>query len=105
LEHVEEVRFGIFPAADQSAEVIEPGEEALDFPAVGVRRSSQPSWVVPDSDCSYGARRTDAYFCRRRWTRGSQLQVQSPIIRFVLRLRCKRSSWSACGRNLVPNLP
>src|SRR6202035_1337444 len=33
LEHAEEIGFVIFPAADQSAEVVEPGKEALDFPA------------------------------------------------------------------------
>jgi len=43
LENAEKVGFGIIPAADRSAKVIEPREEALDFPAAGVRRSSQPS--------------------------------------------------------------
>jgi len=33
LEHAEEIGFVIFPAADQSAEMVEPGKEALDFPA------------------------------------------------------------------------
>ena len=33
LEHAEEIAFVIFPAADESAEIVEPGEEALDFPA------------------------------------------------------------------------
>jgi hypothetical protein len=36
LEHAEEVGFLIFPAADESAEVVEPSEEALDFPAAAV---------------------------------------------------------------------
>ena len=36
LEHAEEVGFVIFPAADESAEVVEPSEEALDFPAAAV---------------------------------------------------------------------
>src|ERR1017187_1236265 len=36
LEHAEEVAFVMFPAADQSAEVVEPSEEALDFPAAAV---------------------------------------------------------------------
>ena len=36
LEHAEEVGFVIFPAAHQSAKVVEPGEEALDFPATAV---------------------------------------------------------------------
>src|SRR5579859_4408536 len=36
LEHAEEVGFVIFPAADQSAEVVEPSEEALDFPAAAI---------------------------------------------------------------------
>ena len=36
LQHAEEVGFVIFPAADQSAKVVEPSEEALDFPAVTV---------------------------------------------------------------------
>ena len=33
LEHAEEIGFLIFPAADESAKVVKPGEEALDFPA------------------------------------------------------------------------
>src|ERR1700719_3897660 len=33
LEHAEEIGFVIFPAADQSAEIVEPRKEALDFPA------------------------------------------------------------------------
>jgi hypothetical protein len=36
LEHAEKVGFMIFPAAHQSAEVVEPGEEALDFPAAAI---------------------------------------------------------------------
>ena len=36
MEHAEEVGFVIFPAADQSAKVVKPGEEALDFPAAAV---------------------------------------------------------------------
>jgi hypothetical protein len=36
LEHAEEVGFLMFPAADESAEVVEPSEEALDFPAAAV---------------------------------------------------------------------
>src|ERR1700688_774140 len=33
LEHAEEIVLVIFPAADESAEIVEPGKEALDFPA------------------------------------------------------------------------
>ena len=36
LEHTEEVGLVIFPAGDQPAEIVEPGEEALDFPAAAV---------------------------------------------------------------------
>jgi hypothetical protein len=36
VEHAEEVGFVIFPAADQSAEVVKPSEEALDFPAAAI---------------------------------------------------------------------
>lgn len=36
LEHAEEIGFVIFPAADQSAEVVKPGEEAFDSPAAAV---------------------------------------------------------------------
>src|ERR1700704_2813493 len=36
LEHAEEIGFVIFPAADESAEIVEPGKEALDFPAPAV---------------------------------------------------------------------
>ena len=33
LEHAEEIGFVIFPAAHESAEIVEPGKESLDFPA------------------------------------------------------------------------
>ena len=33
LEHAEEIALVIFPAADESTEIVEPGKEALDFPA------------------------------------------------------------------------
>jgi hypothetical protein len=33
LEYGEEVGLVIFPTADQSAEIVKPGEQALDFPA------------------------------------------------------------------------
>ena len=36
LEHAEEIGFVIFPAADQAAEVMKPGEKAFDFPATAV---------------------------------------------------------------------
>src|SRR5260370_39286705 len=36
LEHAEEIGFVIFPAADEPAEIVEPGKEALDFPAPAV---------------------------------------------------------------------
>src|SRR6266436_3408453 len=36
LEHTEEVGLMIFPTADEAAEVVEPSEEALDFPAAAV---------------------------------------------------------------------
>jgi hypothetical protein len=36
LEHPEEVGLVIFPAADESAEVVKPSEEALDFPSAAV---------------------------------------------------------------------
>src|ERR1700693_5159843 len=36
LKHAEEVGFVIFPAGDQSAKVVEPSEEALDFPTMAV---------------------------------------------------------------------
>jgi|SRR5215467_2583628 len=36
LKHAEEIRFMIFPTADESAEVVEPGEEPLDSPAAAV---------------------------------------------------------------------
>jgi hypothetical protein len=32
----------IFPAADESAEVVEPGEEAFDFPAAAVAPQFAP---------------------------------------------------------------
>jgi hypothetical protein len=40
LEHAEEIGFVIFPAADESAEIVEPGKEALDFPAPTVATQS-----------------------------------------------------------------
>jgi hypothetical protein len=36
LKHTEKVGFLMFPAADESAEVVKPSEEALDFPAAAV---------------------------------------------------------------------
>ena len=36
LEHSEEIALVIFPAADEPAEIVEPGKEALDFPAAAV---------------------------------------------------------------------
>ncbi len=36
LEHADEVGFLMFPAADESAEIMEPSEEALDFPAAAI---------------------------------------------------------------------
>src|ERR1035438_7700214 len=36
LEHAEEIDLVIFPAADESAKIVEPGEEALDFPAPAI---------------------------------------------------------------------
>jgi hypothetical protein len=36
LEHAEEISFMIFPTGNQSAEVVEPGEKAFDFPATAV---------------------------------------------------------------------
>src|SRR6266853_1355390 len=36
LKHAEKVGFVIFPAANQSAKVVKPGEQALDFPAAAV---------------------------------------------------------------------
>lgn len=36
MYHAEEIDLVIFPAADQSAEVMQPSEEALDFPAATV---------------------------------------------------------------------
>src|ERR1700732_1599593 len=36
LEHCEEVGLVVFPTADQSAEIVKPREQALDFPAAAV---------------------------------------------------------------------
>jgi hypothetical protein len=36
LKHAEEISLMIFPATNQSAEVVEPGEEAFDSPAAAV---------------------------------------------------------------------
>jgi len=36
LKHAEEIGFLMFPAADESAEIMEPSEEAFDFPAAAV---------------------------------------------------------------------
>jgi len=36
MEHTEEVSLVIFPAVDQSAEIVQPCKEALDFPATAV---------------------------------------------------------------------
>ncbi len=36
LEHAEEIGIVIFPAANQSAEVVQPSEEPLDLPSTAV---------------------------------------------------------------------
>jgi len=36
LDHAEEINLVIFPAADQSAEIVQPSKEAFDFPAAAV---------------------------------------------------------------------
>jgi len=36
LKHAEKIGFLMFPAADESAEVVKPSEESLDFPAAAV---------------------------------------------------------------------
>ena len=36
LKHAEEIGLMIFPATNQSAEVVEPGEESLDSPTAAV---------------------------------------------------------------------
>jgi hypothetical protein len=36
LKHTEKIGFLMFPAADESAEVVKPSEESLNFPAVAV---------------------------------------------------------------------
>ena len=36
LKHAEEIGFVVFPTADQSPEVVQPGEQPLDFPAATI---------------------------------------------------------------------
>ena len=45
LKHAEDVGFGIVPAVDQAAEVVQTSEEPLDLPAA-IGRSSRRSWVL-----------------------------------------------------------
>ena len=45
LEQAEEIGFVILPTADEAAEVVEPGEKSLDFPAAAVTAQFGPSWV------------------------------------------------------------
>ena len=57
LEHAEEIGFVIFPAADESAEIVQPGEEPLDFPATAV--AAQFTTILggfSGGDCTCGAR-------------------------------------------------
>jgi hypothetical protein len=42
LEHAEKVGLVIFPTADQSAEIVKPGEKAFDFPATTVSAQLAP---------------------------------------------------------------
>jgi len=63
LEHGEEVGLVIFPTADQSAEIVKPGEQALDFPAAAVATQfAAVLGVLPVAIVFVGCDESDAVF-------------------------------------------
>src|ERR1700687_2193813 len=72
LKHAEEVGFLMFPAADQSTEVVKPSEEAFDFPAAAV--TAQFTTVLGVLSAAIGlVGRNQQVLCfsRKRWSTGS----------------------------------
>ena len=63
LEHTEEIGIVIFPAANQSAEVVQPSEEAFDFPAAAVTTQfATVLGVLPAAIVLVGRDEPDAVF-------------------------------------------
>jgi hypothetical protein len=66
LKHAEEVGFLMFPAADESAEVVKPSEEALDFPAAAVTTQfAAVLGVLPAAIVLVGRDEPDAVFLQQ----------------------------------------
>jgi hypothetical protein len=66
LKHAEEVGFLMFPAANQSAEVVEPSEEALDFPAAAVTTQfAAVLGALPTAIVLVGRDESDAVFLQQ----------------------------------------
>jgi hypothetical protein len=66
LEHAEEVGFLMFPTADESAEVVKPSEEALDFPAAAVTTQfAAVLSALPAAIVLVGRNESDAMFLQQ----------------------------------------
>ena len=73
LKHAEEVGFLMFPAADESAEVMQPSEGALDLPAATVKTQfATVLGVLPAAIVLVGAMSRMRCFCSKRRSSGSQ---------------------------------
>jgi hypothetical protein len=66
LKHAEEVGFLMFPAAYESAEVVKPSEEALDFPAAAVTTQfATVLRMLPAAIVLVGCDKADAVFLQQ----------------------------------------
>ena len=67
LQHAEKIGFLMFPAADESAEVVKPSEESLNFPAVAVATQfATVLGVFPAAIVLVGRNQQDTVlFCKR----------------------------------------
>jgi hypothetical protein len=66
LKHAKKVGFLMFPAADESAEVVKPSEEALDFPAAAVTTQlATVLRILPATIVLVGCDKPDAVFLQQ----------------------------------------
>ena len=66
LKHAEEIGFLMFPAADESTEVVKPSEEALNFPAAAVTTQfATVLGVLPAAIVLVGRDEPDAVFLQQ----------------------------------------
>src|SRR2546427_12692584 len=83
LEHSEKIALVIFPAADESAEIVEPGKEALGFPAPAVTAQfAAVLGTLAAAAVLVGRDEPDAGFFRRALTRASVRLAGHADVRF-----------------------